>query len=84
MYESTSFTNSPFGLFAVSRTNDASRLLNNIELLVEDVEEHLAQVGNSGIAGFAPASISDMADATEAAREIVSMIKSEQLTTEMP
>lgn len=80
MYDSTSFTNRPFGLFEVSRQHDASRLLNNVELLLEDVEEHLTQVGKNGVAGFAPASISDMTDAAEAAREVVSMIKSEQLT----
>lgn len=78
MYSSNGFTSLPFGLFAASRENDASRLLNNVELLVEDVEEHLARVGSSGIAGFGPSSISDLMDAAEAAREVVSMVKSAQ------
>lgn len=78
MYNATGFTSLPFGLFAASREHDSSRLLNNIELLVEDVEEHLAWVGTNGIAGFAPESISDLTDAVDAAREIVLMIKSAQ------
>jgi hypothetical protein len=78
MYDSTGFSNLSFGLFAASRQHDASRLLNNVELLVEDVEGHLAQVGPNGVGGFESASVSDLTDAVETAREVVTMIKSQQ------
>lgn len=78
MYSESGFTSLPFGLYAFSRDDDARRLLNNVELLVEDVEGHLAQVGSNGIAGYGAAAILDLTDAVETARTVVSMIKHEQ------
>lgn len=79
MYSPTDYETNSFTLANIIRSDDASRLINNLELLIEDAEENLARVGLNEIEGFGPEAISDMTEAVEAAREVVVLIKAAQL-----
>lgn len=75
MYQKTGFAQSSFGLFAALRAQDSGRLTNNVELLMEDVEEHLADVGPAGLEGFDETSMAHLQAAASAAREVVALVK---------
>lgn len=75
MYDSPGFTGRSFGLFAALASSEPSRLINNIELLVDDVDEHLSSAVVSGVDGFSKEDIAELTDASEVAREVVMLIK---------